>query len=328
MFGLEAYAYEAAGEALEARKAGGEAEKQGWFQRAFVVEDFVHDAVGEGLDALGAEHGFSAALLDPLEVVVGEGVGAEGAGEDVGGGDRVLQGDVDADAADRGHGVGGVADAEQAGGGPVFEAIDLDGEEFDLVPGVDGLGSTPEKWGKLLDGGVEGGEALLLDGGEGTFGDDEGGLEVVVAVDEDEGMAEVDVAEGVFGVVRLTREAHPEDIDGDALLDDVEVCSVAGDGVAAVAADGERGRDFDRAFGRIGQDACDPVGLAAVAEQAGGLPTHAEGEGGESGGFAGEEVEEVPLGHEGDVFCDGGEMGVVGDGELAAADDDGHLADL
>jgi hypothetical protein len=137
VFGLKADAYEAAGEALEAGDAGGDAEKQGWFEWAFVAEGFVHDAVGEGLDALGAEDGGSAMLLDPLEVVVGEIVGAERVGEDIGGGDRILKRDVDADAADGGHGVGGVADAKEAGEGPAFEVVDLDGEEFDLVPGVE-----------------------------------------------------------------------------------------------------------------------------------------------------------------------------------------------
>ena len=70
-------------------------------------------------------------------MVVGEGARAERVGEDVGGGDGVLQGDVDADAADGRHGVRGVADAEQAGEPPAFEVVDLDGEELDLVPGVE-----------------------------------------------------------------------------------------------------------------------------------------------------------------------------------------------
>ncbi len=135
--------------------------------------------------------------------------------------------------------MGGVADAEEAGGGPALEVVELDGEEFDLVPGVDGLSAAiGEEWGELRDAGLERGETLLLDGGEGAFGDDDAGLEVVVAVDEDEGATVVDVAEDVLGVGGLAGDAHPEDVDGDALFDDVEVGGVAGDGVAAVAAYG------------------------------------------------------------------------------------------
>jgi len=65
-----------------------------------------------------------------------------------------------------------------------------------------------------------------------------------------------------------------------------------------------------------------------IAQQAGGFPAHAKVEGGKFGGFGGEEVEEVPLRHEGDVFGDGGEVGEVGHYELAVADGDGHPADF
>ena len=50
-----------------------------------------------------------------MEVDVDVVFGGEDWGQEVGGGDGVLDGEVDADAADGGHGVGGVADAEQAG---------------------------------------------------------------------------------------------------------------------------------------------------------------------------------------------------------------------
>ena len=80
--------------------------------------------VGDDLHALGVVDGALAVVLDAGEVVGCGGVGEEGFGEDVGGGYGVLQGDVDADAADGGHGVGGVSDAEQAGGGPLLEAVD------------------------------------------------------------------------------------------------------------------------------------------------------------------------------------------------------------
>ncbi len=146
VLGLEADADEAAGELLEAGDAGEDAQGEWGLHGALVVEGLVRDAVSDDLDALSAADGFDAALLDPLEVVVGEGVGAERVGEDVGGCDGVLQGDVDADAADGRHGVGGVSDAEQAGEPPAVEVIDLYGEELDLRPGVDLGGAAGEEW--------------------------------------------------------------------------------------------------------------------------------------------------------------------------------------
>ena len=81
----------------------------------------------------------------------------KGFSEEVGGGDCVLQGDVDAYAADGGHGMGCVSDAEEAGGAPLLKAVDLDGEELDLVPGVDLGGAAGEEghdsFNTLLEGG-------------------------------------------------------------------------------------------------------------------------------------------------------------------------------
>ena len=96
--------------------------------------------------------------------------------------------------------------------------------------------------------------------------------------------------------------------------------------MAAVAAYGEGGVDFDGAGGRVGADADDA--MAGVFDEAGGLVLHEEVEGGVVCGLGGEEVEEVPLGHEGDEFCVGGEVGEVGDGKVFAADGEDELGDL
>jgi len=90
VLGLEAEAYEAGGELLEAGDGGEELEEEWGFDGAGVVEDSVEDAVGEDLDALGVVDGALAVVLDAGEVVGGGGVGEEGFGEDVGGGDGVL----------------------------------------------------------------------------------------------------------------------------------------------------------------------------------------------------------------------------------------------
>ena len=58
----------------------------------------------------------------------------ERAGEDVRGRDRVLDGQVDADPADRRHGVRGVADREQAGPPPACQPVERHRQQFDLIP--------------------------------------------------------------------------------------------------------------------------------------------------------------------------------------------------
>lgn len=87
--------------------------------------------------------------------------------------------------------------------------------------------------------------------------------------------------------------------------------------MAAIAADGERGRDFDWAVRCVGEDA---GGDAVLLDEAGCLPTHAQSEVGEASGFGGEEVEKVPLRHEGDELGVRGKVGEVGHAETLAAD--------
>jgi hypothetical protein len=96
--------------------------------------------------------------------------------------------------------------------------------------------------------------------------------------------------------------------------------------VATVAADGEGRGDFDGPVGRVGEDAGDCA--VRLLDEACGLPTHAEGEGGEARGFGGEEVEEVPLRHEGDELGVRGKVREVGHGEGVTADVTGEAGKL
>ena len=166
----------------------------------------------------------------------------------------------------------GVSYAEQAGGGPLLEAVDFYGEELDFVPGVELGGAAGEEGDDAFDALLEGGQALLLDLGEGAFGYDVADLVVVVAIDEDDEAAVVDVAEAVLGVAGVAGEAEPEDVDGDAVVDEREMGGDARDGVAAIAADGEVRGDFG---GAVRSVALDADGSAVLLEEACGFPTHA-----------------------------------------------------
>ncbi len=68
--------------------------------RAGAVKDSIEDAVGEELDSLGVADCAFAIVLDTGQIVRSRGAGEQGFGKDVGGGDGVLDCDVDADASD------------------------------------------------------------------------------------------------------------------------------------------------------------------------------------------------------------------------------------
>ena len=94
----------------------------------------------------------------------GFGNGARGRGEreraeeNVGSGDGILNGEVDADATDGRNGVRGIPDTEQSGHVPAVQVINLHGEKFDLIETGDfvdaamaggiGLG---EEWNELAE---------------------------------------------------------------------------------------------------------------------------------------------------------------------------------
>jgi len=69
VLGLEAEAYEAGGELLEAGDAGEDLEEQGRLDGAGVGEDSAKDFVGEDLHALRVVDGALAVVLDAGEVV-------------------------------------------------------------------------------------------------------------------------------------------------------------------------------------------------------------------------------------------------------------------
>lgn len=85
--------------------------------------------------------------------------------EDVGGGDRILNGEIDTHAAHRRHGVGGIADAQQTRAIPALQPVHPYRQEFQIVPGGKLLHPVGEGWVELDDGRAEGrkGRAEVID---------------------------------------------------------------------------------------------------------------------------------------------------------------------
>jgi hypothetical protein len=82
-------------------------------------------------------------------------------GQNVGRCNRVLDGEIDADAEGGGHRVGRVANAEEAWPVPASQAIDLDGEQLDVVPRPQVADSVAQKGRQAHDVVAEGLEAPL-----------------------------------------------------------------------------------------------------------------------------------------------------------------------
>ncbi len=167
--------------------------------------------------------------------------------------------------------------------------------------------------------GAEGIEASGFDFVIGAFCDDEAGLKVVAAVDEDEGLSVVDIAEHVGRVALDAADAEPEDIDGDSVLDDVEAGGAACNGMAAIATHDEVGADLHLAAVVVRDDSPDAI---ADLYETGGLVLHEQLKGRKAPGVGGKKVQEIPLRHERDELAGGGHMAEVGNLEGRASDDD------
>jgi hypothetical protein len=118
--------YEARGEVLDSRDAGCRFELPVRLERAGVREHVLESFVRIHLEELRHARGELATLLDGGEQLIRYLPFPQGTGEQVGGRDRILNGEVDADTTGGRHGVGGVADAQESRAVPLAQAIDLD----------------------------------------------------------------------------------------------------------------------------------------------------------------------------------------------------------
>ena len=153
-----------------------------------------------------------AAALHGAEIIQRGGALAHARHQDVGRGDRVLDRQVDADAADRRHGMRGVADEQQAGAKPGIQPVHRHGQQLHVVPGREFVHPVAQKRREPHDVGAERLEPARVHLIDAALRDDEGALPVVVAVQHDEDAAGVDAAERLPGIVRRLRQAQPQHV--------------------------------------------------------------------------------------------------------------------
>ena len=74
-----------------------------------------------------------------------------------------------------------------------------------------------------------------------ALADNESALKIIAAIDENQGLAVVDVSEELLGVAGFAADAEPESVNGNAGFDYFEAGGIAGDGVASIATDNQVG---------------------------------------------------------------------------------------
>src|SRR5439155_13149228 len=243
------------------------------------------------------------------------------------GGHRVLDGEVDADAADRGHRVRRVADAQQARPVPAVEAVHPDGEQLDLVPVADLLDPVGEERPETGHGFLELGQPTLLDLVEGALRDHPGALPARTPVDHHHDPAPVEGAARVLRVARFAGDPEPEHVDGCAVLLQRQGGPLAQYRGPAVGGDHQVGVDLHRPVRPGGPYAGDgavagPASGDGVGpgDQVGRLGAAQQVEGRVLRCLAAEELQEVPLRDEGDVRRGDRQVAEVADDHVPAGD--------
>ena len=150
-----------------------------------------------------------AALLHLGQQLLSHESRAQRLGKNIGSGDGILNGEVDADAADRGHGVGRIADAEQPRPAPALETVDAHREQLHVVPRADPIHPVGERRIERYEVRAEGLDSLGAQRLEAAFRDDIGALPVIASVEHDEEPARLDAAERLRAVAGPLREPQP-----------------------------------------------------------------------------------------------------------------------
>ena len=172
---------------------------------------------------------------------------------------------------------------------------------------------------------AEGWETPAAKLGEPAFGDDEGALPIIAAVEHDEQVSGLDASEDNASVLRALGEAQPQRIHGRAEILDLEAGKVAHRRVAPVGADHEIGLHVERPLRHLRPHAHHVV---AVFHQIGDLGLHAQAEAWIGPRLVGEKIEKLPLRHEGDEVAARRQMREVGKHHAVLADLAGELAQL
>jgi hypothetical protein len=160
---------------------------------------------------------------------------------------------------------------------------------------------------------------------EAAFGDDEGALPIVAAIEHHEEAPRLDTAEHRGPVAFPLGKPEPKHVHRRAEILALEPGERAQRRVPAVGGDDKGGADFEQPLWRFGLDTRD---RRAVHQEAVGLGLHAQAKARIAFALTREEIEKVPLRHEGDEAATSGKMGEIGEYDLLVADDAGDLVHL
>src|SRR5215469_6123642 len=246
------------------------------------------------LHALRKACGEGAAALHSCQMVAAYRAVAKRLCEYVSRSHRILNGQVDTDASDRGHRMGCVADAQQTGPIPLPKAVCPDGQQLHIVPVSQFRHAISQERGDFHNARTEAFDASRLHLFRSSFGDSKAAMPIVSAINRHHGLATIGVEEQV-GIVCMFGQPYLKRIHGSSNVSDRQARAVPNRGVPAIRAYDQVRANFYRAGGSLASNAANP---AIFLEEPCDLGLHSHVERGIAAAVFGKEVQEVPLRHE------------------------------
>src|SRR5207249_8916128 len=184
-----------------------------------------------------------------------------------------------------------------------------DRQEADLLPILQLSCSVAQEWCESCNFLSKGFQSPSPDCVGCTFGDDEGALPIVLAIEQDENFAPVDVAKGLPRISGAAAYPHPHHIHRSAEMDHFEACALADYRMASVSPNSQLGANLQWPVRRFSVHARHTTFLL---DEIGHPRLHLQVECGITPGLLSDEVEEVPLWHESEETAVSREMGEIG----------------
>ncbi len=318
MIGAETHANDAGRNSAKRRKQVQQSELPWQLERFGAAEHAPNDSIlNRDLQSLRGDSGKRTAFLNGPKVFGRRHPDSKFRTENVGGGDGVLNGEIDSNAADGRHSVSSVSNAQQPGTRPILQPVDGDGEKADLIPIVQFLHAITKEGLHIRDLALKGGDAPLANLIGGPFRDNERTLPIGVAIDQDENPSSLGMAEGLLGIIRFAAQAHPHHIHRGADREDFEAGARANDRASTIGSHGEVSADFESSRWSLGLESDD---RAILFDQVGDFCIQLKLKSGTFSRVFGDKVEKVPLRHEHEEFAAGWETSEISQDDSFAPD--------
>jgi hypothetical protein len=202
-----------------------------------------------------------------------------------------------------------ISNTQQARPVPNPKAIDSDSQQLDIGPIAEFADAIAEVGGETRDLPAEGGQPALAYLIEPSLRDHIRALPIIFAIEHHKDPAGIDPTQGLSGIGRTPRQAHPQNVHRSAEIGNLEACFFAHYRMAPVGTHDQLGANRQATLRGLRAQSGH---ASALLGQSGCFSFHFEPETRIAFCLLGDKAQEIPLRHQGDKPTMGRQMGKIG----------------